>query len=532
MKNKKKIMLSSLIALSSVSGYLVNNSEATELNINYKIVTATSLNVRSQGSVSAPVIGSLMKGSKVEVISQEGSWSKIKYNNGYAYVSSSYLAAAESVSNKNNAIPVANIDVVISQKAIVTASALNVRSSAGLNAQVTGKLYKDNVVEVLSYSGEWAKIKYGNNQAYVSKSYLKDIVTPVKPVENVEMPPVKAPETVVSNKKAIVTASILNIRNDASATAAVVGKLYRTNVVDVISYSGDWAKIKYNGKHAYISKSYLTEDQKTTPTNPVPVVVTPQPNQTSPIESKYTTTALNVREGTSISSKVLSVLSQGMKVDVYSYESGWAKIKYNNGYAYVSKSYLADSSSSNNSPGNKQSNTIVRNPEYNGQVEFLDWWTEAKNIIPSDPYSKNESNILIVEDYATKIKFKVRRTMGANHAELETISPEDTAIMTTIWGKFSWTQRPVLIHLGDRVFAASMSAMPHAGVDEAPFLAIVDSRSEGYGRGENLDAIKGNGMSGHMDLHFFNSTRHKDGLPDLKHQENIKFLMKELGYIK
>lgn len=63
-----------------------------------------------------------------------------------------------------------------------------------------------------------------------------------------------------------------------------------------------------------------------------------------------------------------------------------------------------------------------------------------------------------------------------------------------------------------------MTAMPHAVVDSAPALATVNNRSDNYGRGENLDAVKNNGMDGVIDIHFLNSTRHKDKKVDPQHQ--------------
>jgi hypothetical protein len=54
-----------------------------------------------------------------------------------------------------------------------------------------------------------------------------------------------------------------------------------------------------------------------------------------------------------------------------------------------------------------------------------------------------------------------------------------------------------------------MTAIPHAGVDSAPAISTVISRSGGYGTGENLNAVKNNGMDGVIYIHFLNSTRHK-----------------------
>jgi hypothetical protein len=149
------------------------------------------------------------------------------------------------------------------------------------------------------------------------------------------------------------------------------------------------------------------------------------------------------------------------------------------------------------------------------KTELLDWWKEAQYVFSRD-------DIATVKDVYTGKTFKVKRTMGTNHADSEALTLTDTEIIKSIWGGFSWDRRPVHIYIKGRVLAASMSAMPHAGLDSAPAYAYVNNRSDGYGSGENLDVIKNNGMDGHFDIHFLNSTRHKDGKLDPEHQKMIK----------
>lgn len=150
---------------------------------------------------------------------------------------------------------------------------------------------------------------------------------------------------------------------------------------------------------------------------------------------------------------------------------------------------------------------------YSSRVEVLDWKI-ARNV-----FSIN--SIAEVTDVYSKKTFKVKRTMGTNHADTEALTREDTEIIKSIWGGFSWERRPVILNINGRKIAASMSAMPHAGIDAAPAFKVINNRSEGYGRGQNLDVVKGNGMDGHFDIHFLNSTRHKDGKKDPQHQAAI-----------
>jgi hypothetical protein len=146
---------------------------------------------------------------------------------------------------------------------------------------------------------------------------------------------------------------------------------------------------------------------------------------------------------------------------------------------------------------------------------YLDWWSQVSKII-------KRGDILCIKDFKTGKTFKVKRTFGTNHADCEALTKKDTAIMKEIWGGFSWERRPVLVYKENYVIAASMSNMPHAGVDSKPGGKIVSNRSGGYGKGYNYDMIKNNGMDGHVDLHFKNSKRHKDNKQDPQHQKSIK----------
>lgn len=149
--------------------------------------------------------------------------------------------------------------------------------------------------------------------------------------------------------------------------------------------------------------------------------------------------------------------------------------------------------------------------------EYLDWWTE---VIPTIDRNKT---IFEVKDFYTGISFNVKVTGGTNHADIEALTKDDSEKMKAAWGgEFSWERRPVLVYHGDRVIAASMANMPHAGLDSEPSRVWVSNRSDGYGSGYNYDSVKNNAMNGHVDLHFNNSTRHMDGKQDSRHQAAIK----------
>jgi hypothetical protein len=169
-----------------------------------------------------------------------------------------------------------------------------------------------------------------------------------------------------------------------------------------------------------------------------------------------------------------------------------------------------------NSKNTNVSPNVSRGQNRTKYGEALSWWTEVKD------KQVKIGDVLRVQDFKTGQQFFVQVTYGTNHADVEAVTKKDTEIMKKVWGGFSWERRSVLVYNGSKVIAASMTNMPHAGVDWAPEGKTVSGRSGGYGTGYNLDKVKGNGMNGVVDLHFKNSTRHMDNKVDSKHQKEIR----------
>lgn len=152
----------------------------------------------------------------------------------------------------------------------------------------------------------------------------------------------------------------------------------------------------------------------------------------------------------------------------------------------------------------------------NKKAEMLDWWSAVDGVFPRNATA-------LVTDVNTGKQFNIMRTYGTNHADCETLTAKDTKVMKDIWGgKWSWVRRPVVIETNGKKIAASIAAMPHAGLDSQPANKYISNRSGGYRRGQNLDKIKNNNMNGVFDVHFLNSRTHGTNKVDDNHQRCIK----------
>lgn len=125
----------------------------------------------------------------------------------------------------------------------ITSGSLNVRSSPSTSAGVVASLYKNETVTLLSKEGNWWRVEYANGKSgYSSASYISE----------------------VSGSRAYrvkTSSGNLNVRTGPGTGYGVKASLPSGRTVVVLSQSGGWAKIVYNGKSTgYVSAAYLTTD--------------------------------------------------------------------------------------------------------------------------------------------------------------------------------------------------------------------------------------------------------------------------------
>jgi len=161
--------------------------------------------------------------------------------------------------------------------------------------------------------------------------------------------------------------------------------------------------------------------------------------------------------------------------------------------------------------------TISMSPKKHGSYIH---WDLVKSRLVNHPELK-------IIDFETGFSWNVivgnENILGSLHADVEPKSLQDYEKSTQIWGGVSWDPRPVLVLMpNNELIAASIHNMPHAGIEEEPYLKLVKNRTGGYGEGLNRDYVKNNGMSGHVCLHFLGSKSHKTNKEILAHQDAIK----------
>ena len=187
------------------------------------------------------------------------------------------------------------------------------------------------------------------------------------------------------------------------------------------------------------------------------------------VQTTFVTTArLNLRPTPGTDGERIVLAGVGARVEVTDFRDGvWFAVDYNGLQGYMYARYLREL----NTAGGAAIDTV-------GQAEMLEW-SVVRDIIP-------RNTPITIIDVHTGLSYQVISFSHGSHADVFPVTPEDTEIMRQVFGgRWTWTPRPILVVVGERTFAASMSGMPHGG-------------------GGN----RGNNMNGHVCIHFLGSRTH------------------------
>jgi N-acetylmuramoyl-L-alanine amidase len=172
---KKAVYIIILICgLIGTIGYIPSQAEASGSYL-AKVYT-DSLNVRSEPSNEASIVGVLNNKDTVTVSNEKYGWLYIKTGKVSGWVAGQYLKKATGGVVMASTTTQASSSVQKSStttRATVTADSLRIRSGAGLTYKVVGGLSKGDVVTVLGSQGEWAKIQtLAKQTGWVSDQYI------------------------------------------------------------------------------------------------------------------------------------------------------------------------------------------------------------------------------------------------------------------------------------------------------------------------------------------------------------------------
>ena len=215
----------------SSNGGSNTNTPSTDVDIEVmnktgKVVNLSSgdtLNVRSGTNTSTTLLGKLSAGSTVKITGKDKKtgWYRIDFNGTTGYVSDYYIQIVSETTTTYKK----------------TTANLNMRTGPSTSYSIITKIPSGTVVKVISSSNGWDYVEYDGQKGYCSNSYL---------VATNETPTVKK-----------ITTTNVNFRKGPGTNYDIISTISANTVVDVISVSGSWAKVKYNGQEGYLHTDYL-----------------------------------------------------------------------------------------------------------------------------------------------------------------------------------------------------------------------------------------------------------------------------------
>ncbi len=159
-------------ALASQSSETAETTETGEdptvLKAECQAITTDTINVRSSDSETADKLGSVVKGTTIDVIEiRVNGWAKFIYEGKEAYIKSDYLQVIEEPAE-------ASESGITAKGTAVAKETVNVRAEASTTANRMGQIYQGTKVEwVEDLDNGWSKIIYEGKVGYIKSEFLK-----------------------------------------------------------------------------------------------------------------------------------------------------------------------------------------------------------------------------------------------------------------------------------------------------------------------------------------------------------------------
>ncbi|MBE5761421.1 MAG: SpoIID/LytB domain-containing protein, partial [Clostridiales bacterium] len=321
----------------------------------------------------ASLVAALRNGDKVSIYAIYDSWAYVKYQGQMGYISKLALGNITYNENANTNAGSSSAGntsgTIIATAQANVASSLSIRSAMSTSASVLGTVSPNETIYITELSGSWAKIVYGQTGGYVNTDYIKNL-TMLNEAENTGSSSGGGVMGFGYVSLASATSS-LNIRQSASSSSSVVGKVSDGTYVAVYGVSGDWYKVKVDSKEGYISSKYV-ENYTSVNSGSASSGNTSAGNNSSGSTSSGSTSSVttisliskatakcNLYASASTSSEVIETISKGEQFTVIEISGNMCRIKIGAMKGWILAQYAdgVDVSAYNNAGGAGTSST-------------------------------------------------------------------------------------------------------------------------------------------------------------------------------
>ncbi len=244
---------------------------------------ASNTKVRFGPGTSYQAYGILQKDQLLNLYGQSEDWFQIGYGTGLGWIQASYLkdirlihvnsntstsspqaASVPSSSSEPSALPDTS-SVIGTAVASLTKGLLNVRSGPGTGYNRIGIIDNKASYDVYAEQGEWLCIQLGEQKGWIGKAYVTFTRT-TDPSASLNKGIVDAPlatdekiddSTPIGAGLVNTISGSLSVHKGPGTQYKVISHIAMGETVDIMSISGNWYYISYDGKFGYVSKSFI-----------------------------------------------------------------------------------------------------------------------------------------------------------------------------------------------------------------------------------------------------------------------------------
>ncbi len=287
-----------------------------------------NVTLRDKAKSSGTVLTTLNKGEIVTVLKYSKGWFKaqiVRSNKTYTGYMLSNYAVFKNLSDSGNTVTLTNTEGYVSHWH------LNLRESASASSRKIVELTQNDKLILKAYSNHWYKVTASHEgkiyEGYVFDEYVtigKAPAAPVPlPVPEPKPDPTPTPSVDANESLGVVNSDILNLRESPTTASKSLLMLVKNDQLILKEYKDGWYKVSaihdskiYNG---YVFGQYVS---KPSIGNDTAVQITTA-EKIGYVNYSY----LNLRESSSASSKLVTVLSQNDTLVISAYNNNWYKVK-------------------------------------------------------------------------------------------------------------------------------------------------------------------------------------------------------------
>ncbi|MGV3465545.1 MAG: SH3 domain-containing protein [Heyndrickxia sp.] len=197
-------------------------------------------------------------------------------------------------------------------KVTVNVSVLNIRKGPGLSYPILKQVQKGDQFTVFQKKSDWYEIKMPSGDTGWAASWLVTLNESNK---------------TLGNGNGTVKVNGLRLRSGPSSDSSILRVLQKDQVVTIQSQNGNWVKVMVNGMNGWISKDFLSTEEK----------VSTQPSNS---KGMVTVDHLNIRTSPTISSSVIGSLNTGNEITILEEQNGWVHFTFGKLDGWVSSQYV------------------------------------------------------------------------------------------------------------------------------------------------------------------------------------------------